>query len=270
MAKLGSAQTSAFAIGTAELRLGPMTSAGKLPQSMSVGLIDEATVSVAQESVELEGGFPRKLVASAIVKQTGTVSATLREMSRRNINIMLGNGIPAAVTDVATTITADVLVGATTVVTADSAGFTVGDVVVIYQEGKPESVSVVKLTGTDSVDPDGLSFAINSLTVGYEVANGTIHVYKANSIALGNVTQVNYFAATLIQQGATGKPVVWTAWKCAISGDMSYATNATDYASFGLELKLLEPSAEDYTEVGSPLYHVAAQIASNPMGFASL
>lgn len=269
MAKLGSAQTDNFAIGVAEVRLGDMTSAGKLTQATSIGLVDDATVSVAQETVELEGGFPRKLVTSAIVKQTGTVSATFREYSRRNMNIILGNGIPATATEASTTITADVLIGATTVVTADSAGFTAGDICVIYQEGKPESVSVVKLTAVDTIDPDGLTFAANSLSQAYTVANGTIHVYKANPVKIGAVTQINYFSATLIQQGASGKPVVWNFWKCAIGGNMDYQTNATDYASSTLELKILEPSASDYG-VGGPLAHVAATIEDHPMGLAVL
>jgi hypothetical protein len=269
MAQLGSAQSDDFSIGVAEVRLGPLTAAGKLTQAHSIGLVDEATVSVAQESAELEGGFPRKLVASAVIRQSGTVSATFREMSRRNLDIILGNGIPAAVTEVSTTITADVLIGATDVVVADSAGFTVGDVAVIYQEGKPESVSVVKLTAVDTSAPDGLSFAANSLAQAYTVASGTVHVYKANPIKIGAVTRVNYFAATLIQQGASGRPIVWNLWKCSIGGNMEYATNAEDYASSTMELKILEPAAVDYG-VGGDLYHVADQIADHPSGMAIL
>lgn len=269
MATLGSPVTDNFSIGVAEVRLGTMQNAGKLAQSNSIGLVDDASVSIAQESVDLEGGFPRKLVASAVTRQTGTVSATFREYSRRNMNIILGNGIPAAVTEVSTTITADVLIGATTIAVADSAGFAVGDIVAIYQEGKPESVSVVKVTGVDTVDPDGLSFAANSLTQAYSVAAGTIKVYKANPIKIGAVSQINYFSASLIQMGASGDPVVWNFWKCAIGGNMDYQTNAEDFASSTMEIKILEPAAADYA-VGGPLEHAATLIADHPMGMALL
>lgn len=266
MAKLGAAQSNNFNIGVAELRLGPMASANKLTQANSVGLIDEATVAVAQESVELEGGFPRKLVASAIVKQTGTITATLREYSRKNLNVMIGNGVPAAVTAFDTTATADILVGASTISIpdGDGANFSVGDIVVIYQDGKPESVSVVRLTSVNTApSPDTIGFAANSLSQGYVVADGTVHIYKANATALGNVTQVNYFAASLIQQSSSGKPMVWNFWKCAVGGNMDYATNAKDFASSKMELKILEPSA---TDVAGDLAPIAPIVANYPFG----
>ena len=46
---LGSARTNKFPIGTAELRVGPLTAAGNLMDVHSVGLIDQATLSVSQE-----------------------------------------------------------------------------------------------------------------------------------------------------------------------------------------------------------------------------
>lgn len=266
MATLGAAVTDNFSIGVAEVRLGAMSDASKLSQANSIGLVDQASVSIAQTSVDLKGGFPRKLVASAVTEQTGTASATFREYSRRNMNIILGNGIPAAATEVATTVTSDVLIGATDIVVADAAGFTIGDVVVIYQEGKPESVSVVKLT---AVDPDGLTFAANSLAQAYTVSAGTVKVYKANPVQIGAVSKVNYFAATLIQQGSSGDPVIWNFWKCSIGGNMDYATSAEDFASSTMELKILEPAAVDYA-VGGPLEHVAGMIADHPMGMAIL
>jgi len=62
MAKLGSAITPKFDIGTAEMRLGPLTKANLLQQSDSIGLIDDATYTVNQTSVDLLGGFPKTVV----------------------------------------------------------------------------------------------------------------------------------------------------------------------------------------------------------------
>jgi hypothetical protein len=266
MATLGSPVSDNFSIGVAEVRLGTMQNAGKLTQANSIGLVDEATVSIAQESVDLEGGFPRKLVASAVTRQTGTVSATFREYSRRNMDIILGNGIPEAVTSVATTVTADALITATSLTVADEAGFAPGDVVAVYQDGRPESVSVVKLT---AVSADTLTFPANSLAQAYATAGGVINVYKANPVKLGAVSRINYFSATLVQLGSSGKPTVWNFWKCSIGGNMDYATSAEDFASSTMELKVLEPSATDYG-VGGPLVHAAAMIADHPMGMAIL
>ena len=91
--KLGSPRTTKFSIGTAELRIGPLSSAMKLKQENSVGLIDNATVEVSQESVDLTGGFPKVLVDTAVVSQESSITATLREFSRRNIQVLLGEGV---------------------------------------------------------------------------------------------------------------------------------------------------------------------------------
>lgn len=271
MAKLGAAVSNSFQIGVAELRLGAMTNAGRLSQADSVGLIDEADVTVNQTKVELKGGFPKKLVASAITEQLATINATLREYSRKNLNIMLGAGIPAAITAVATTITENVAVSGTdqTLDVTSATGLVAGDVVVIYQAGKPETVSICTLGVVNDVDPDTIIIPANSIATAMAVADGVIHIYKANGIAIGNVTQVNYFSATLIQQGAAGNPLVWNFWKCAVGGNMDYKTSASDYASSKLELSILEPSLEDVSVTGA-LYTQASLIANHPMGMAVL
>lgn len=265
---LGQAQSESFNIGTAEIRLAPLASAMKLSQANSIGLIDEATVTAGMTSVQLKGGFPRKMVASAITEKSASVSAKLREYSQRNWNILMGNGIVAEATPVATTVTADALISASSLEVGDSAGLAVGDLVVIYQEGKPESVSVVQLTGVDTVAPDGVSFAANSLAQAYATAGGTIHLYKVNPVSVGAANQVNYFSGCLIQQAASGQPLIWNFWKLAVSGDVTYGTNATDYASTDMKLDALEPTVADYA-VGGPLNHVAALIPDHPFGFAS-
>ena len=262
MATLGSAVSDSFNIGVAEIRLGALANAGKLTQADSVGLIDDASFSMAQTQVDLKGGFPRKLVASAIVEQIGTVSMTLREYSRKNLSIMVGQGVPAAGTAFASTITADLAVDASSATVASTTGFTVGDIAVIYQDGKPETVSLVIITAKTS---GSISFAANSLSMALLTSGGTINVYKANQVPLGAVSQVNYFSATLIQKHASGKPIVAAFWKVAIGGNMDYATNATDFASSKMELKVLEPTLSDVA-VSGPLYTQAALIANNPFG----
>ncbi|MCK5431167.1 MAG: hypothetical protein KAJ03_00410, partial [Gammaproteobacteria bacterium] len=94
MAKLGSPSTQKYSIGTAEVRLGPQTSAMLLNQaSHSIGVLDSVTVEVAQESVDLLGGFPQTILDTAIINQTASVTATFREYSRRNIRTVLGESL---------------------------------------------------------------------------------------------------------------------------------------------------------------------------------
>ena len=264
MATLGSPITNKFPIGTAELRLGDLSAAGQLLQSHSVGVVDEATVTASQETVKLLGGFPQKTIASSIISQESSVTATLREGSRRNLSVMLGEGVPATATDVSSLIVADEILAATPfdVTASEGTNFATDDLVVIYVDGKPDTVQHTRVvsvaTDTVTISP-GLAIAVNGTTE-------TVHVFHAKAIAIGGITQTNYFAASLVQaEQSTGRPVGFNFWKTSVAGSMDYATNATDFASFSLELDVLEPAASEYG-VGQDLEHLADIIPNHPVG----
>ena len=264
MATLGSPITNKYPIGTAELRLGALSSAGQLLQSHSVGVVDEATVTASQETVKLLGGLPQKTITSAIISQESSVTATMREGSRRNLSIMLGEGVPDAAADVASLVVSDEAIAATTVDVSGGEGvnFAADDLVVIYEEGKPDSVQHTRVvsvaTDTLTVAP-GLAVAVTGTTA-------TVHIFHAKAIAVGGITQTNYFAASLVQvEQSTGRPVGFNFWKTSVAGSMDYATNATDFASFALELDVLQPAASEYG-VGQDLEHLADIIPNHPVG----
>lgn len=270
MAKLGSAMTNEFSIGTAEVRVGPLTEAGRLAQARSIGLVDNATISFTTASVDLKGGFPQQIVDTAVTEQTGTISVTAREFSRRNLDIMLGNAVSAtAVTDVATKLvdTANVAAAAVSITVLDATGFAIDDVIVIYPDGRPEDVTVSQIsavdTGTDTITLKtgmGTVVAYNALTE----ATRDFHVFKAHGIAAGNVTRTNYFSVMLLQQkNSSGRPSVWSVWKAANSGSMEQGTSATDYGSLTMDMKILQPTASD-VGVGGDLNNVASLISMFP------
>lgn len=267
MAKLGAPVTTKFSIGTAEVRVGPLTAAGRLTQANSIGLVDTASVTVEQESVDLEGGFPQVIVDTAVVKQTTSLSATLREFSRRNMKIMLGEGLDGGTSpvDVSSMIVDAVALAGTavTVTAGQGSNFSVGDLVVMYPDGRPEDVCVDRVT---AIDTDTLTLE-NGLAVALDGTAGTVYIYVANQVAIGGITKTNYFAVMMIQQeNSTGRPLTFQFWKAALSGSMTYDTNATDFASNDLELKLLQPSASEYA-VGGDLVHLANTIPTHPTGF---
>ena len=274
MAQLGAPITNKFLIGTAELRLGLLSEANALLQSHSVGLIDQATYTIEQENVDLEGVFPKRVVDTAIVRQAATISATMREYSRRNLRIALGDGLAGtAPTDVASTInpSADVTAGSTSVTVVASAGMAADDIVVIYPEGRPQDVSVLQI---ESIATETLTFKTGQVTAVDYNANtepGTVfHVYLAAQVPIGAVTKTNYFSAMLIQQdNSSGRPNTVSFWKCATAGSMEVATNSDDFASNELELKVLEPAASEYG-AGGDLEHIAGIIATNPSGLLAM
>lgn len=272
MAKLGSAITPKFDIGVAEMRLGPLTKANLLQQSDSIGLIDDATYTVNQTSVDLLGGFPKTVVDTAVTEQTATINATMREYSRRNLRIMLGDGLAGtAPTEIKSTLdaTADLSAGANVVNvnTGDGSLFSPDDVVIIYPEGRPQDVSVLQVL---SVAVDALTMKTGHVTAADYNAlteTGTVfNIYVAHQVAIGNITRTNYFSVMLIQQeNSTGQPKVVSFWKGAIGGSMEVATGADDFASSAMEIKLLQPTVTD-VGTGSDLENMADLINLHPTG----
>lgn len=267
MAKLGAPRTTKFQIGTAELRVGPLSLANKLTQAHSVGLVDSVTVEISQDSVDLEGGFPRSPVDTAIVRRNGTTTGVLREYSRRNIKLLMGEGVDSAEpTDVASLVVNNAALGATSISVSGGTGadFTAGDIVVIYPDGDPASVSVCRV---QSIATDTLTLDSDTPTLhAYDGTSQTIHIYVAQQVGIGSIQTTNYFAAQILQvERKTGRPVGFNLWKCTIASGMTMATNAEQFASTDLQLKILDPAAAEYA-VGGVLAHLADLIAAHPQG----
>ena len=265
--KLGSPQTTKFSIGTAELRIGRLEDAMRLEQVHSVGLIDNATVEVTQESVDLEGGFPKVLVDTAVVSQTANITATLREYSRRNIQVMLGEGVVASGSepaDVSTLVDGAASAAATTVPVADETGFSSGDIAIIYG-ATDATLAEVQVVRVQSTAAGSLELDADTPLI-FDVAVNDV-VYLANEVAIGAISQTNYFSCQLLQlERATGRPIGFDFWKGSIGAGMTFSTNAEDFASTELNVKLLQPAAVEYATVSDPLYHLRDIIPSNPTG----
>lgn len=269
MAALGSAKTNRFMIGTAELRVGAMSAAAKLTQAHSVGLIDNASVNYSRETAQLMGGFPKKLVDETPTAENTTITATLREYSRRNLGIMLGQGILTDAADLQST-ASGVMTGtaAAPVFNAVSGtGFVANSTVVVYVEGQPEivAVAVVASLATNAITLSGMDSDLYTEINAAITAAKTVKIYKAAVISVGNLTQTQYVAVSLIQKDLkTGRPIVFNFWKCSVQGGLDYGTNADDYASTELTLNVLEPAASEYG-VGQPLEHLDDIIPTCPM-----
>lgn len=259
---LGAPRTRKFPIGTAELRIGPLSLANRLTAAHSVGLIDSVTVEVSQESVNLEGGMPRKLIDTAIVSQSSKISGQIREYSRRNLKVMLGEGTDASPpTDVETTVASNATAGATTLTVTSAVGFAQGDIAVIYPSSDAGQVSVCLIA----------SIAGNVITMDadtpllYAAASGA-KVFNGQPVKIGGVAETNYLSAMIIQTDRVKKrPLVFNFWKVAIASGMNFATGTTEFGSTGLELNCLEPAASEYG-VGGDLIHLADLIPGYPIG----
>lgn len=263
---LGDPRTSKYKIGTAEVRVGTLANANKLKPADSVGLLDNVTVEVTQNSVDLLGGFPRFLADTAIVSQEAQVTATLREYSRRNMRLMFGEGIGTEPTDDESLITTSLAVDGTSfdVTATEGSKFSAGSIITIYKEGVPENVTVARVASvtTDTVTLD----ADTPSLFAYDGTVDTIKVVLAHPVAIGGLEKTNYFALQVIEaERATGRPVVWNFWKASLASGMTVATNAEDFASMEFVAKILKPAAAEYG-AGGDLVHLADIIPDHEMG----
>jgi hypothetical protein len=265
---IGSPQTEKFEIGTAEARVGPLTAAMKLTQAHSIGLLDKVAVEANVETAKLEGGFPRRTVAEAIIRETVMVTATVREYSRRNIRLALGYGVEAAPpTDLLQAITAVVAPVALTdggkVTVADSAGFTDGIVVALYPNNAPEKVVLSKVQGAPALNVITLDV---DFPITADILASGCTIMAAREVALGGNSGISYFTMQVIQQEfSTGRPKTFVVWKASVGTGLKWDNNATDFASTDIQFNAIVPTESD-TAVGGPLEHVAGFIGTFPYG----
>jgi len=279
---LGSPKTKKALIGTFELRIGPQNKAGLLTADHSVGIVDQVKLDMQMDSVDLMSGFPQKPVDTAITKFVTGFTATLRENSRRNLNVMLGNGLfdfDGAASDISGKVdtTTALAVGATalTMDIAFSGVLTPGDTVVVYDTANPGNVSIAivdTFTAKAGAVPASLTLSAHTPLVGVSgsanafAAGSSVKLYKSPIIAGGAITGVpNYFSAQLIRlDRGTGRPVGFDFWKTAISAGLSLSASITEFASMEMQLKALEPAATEYA-TGGIMAHLGTIIPANPV-----
>lgn len=269
----GSAVSNKFQIGTSEIRIGELSMANKLTKAHSVGLLQSAAVNFQQDSVDLEGGFPKMLVDTAIVKTNITVESQAYEYSRKNIMVMLNEGVETSgsVTEATGTLATVPNVTTLTASTFDTtlllASVSVGDLLVVYPANKPEDLSIIKVTAVGAATVAGNAKITYDGTVTPLLFSGTVGstVYKANQIGLGKSVATNYFTLDILGTDSKGNPKGFKFWKSAVSGGMNYSFSNDSYAVTPLNFKILAPSAEDYA-LGGPLEKLKGIIPAHPYG----
>jgi len=269
----GAAVSNKFQIGTSEIRIGPMTLANQLTGvANSVGLLQSATVKFQQDSVDLEAGFPKTIVDTAIVKTNITVEAQAYEYSRRNIRSMLNEGSESvgAVLETSGTTTGNVTASTGTLFTIATnmigSNLTAGDLVVIYPMNAPEQISVIAITAVTGTTTATITFdsAVTPLLFPSAIISGS-SCYKANNIGIGKSSGTNYFTLDILGSDSTGAPKGFKFWKCAVAGSMDYSFSNDNYAVTPLNFKILKPSAADL-QSGGPLYAIRNIVNANPFG----
>ena len=246
MALIGSAQTRKFSIGTAELRVGPLNMAGRLTQAHSVGLIDSSSFSVEQTVVDLKGGFPQVINDSAITEQMSTVTGTLREFSRRNLGILMGQGLAYTneggdVADGSTTLSGPVVANSrvlplTAITGFGGSGATVQDSskwhgwVVVYD---PVDTGISYISRITNIGPSSAPTASLTTTSGSTTAT----VDSATGLYVGQqVSATNVPAGTLISNLSGTTVTLSQAASGSSTATATFGTTKDVYLDAGLAM----------------------------------
>lgn len=259
---IGSPQTEKFPIGTAEIRIAEMSKALKHLPSDSVGVLDDVTISITNNSVQKMAGFPQRPVATAITENIVTVTGTVGEYSRRNMQILAGEAPEPIVPDAVGVLASPAVSGATTLelATGQAAGFAAGQLLVVYVDGRPELMSIVKVA---SISDDTITLSADTPTLHPYQATVT-RVFAGQPIGKA-VTKTNYFSVQVLQSDfSTGRPIPWNFWKGSVTNGMELLQNPTDFSTTSMEIACMEPTAKDF-QLGGPLEHVSAEIQQFPI-----
>lgn len=259
---LGSPQTDKFPIGTAEIRIAGLDLALKHLPTHSLGCMDDTTISITNNSVQKRAGFPQRQVASAVTENIVSISGTLGEYSRRNIQILAGEAPEPVVADVKVPLKTAAAAGAVSLVlnTGDGAKFAANQLIVLYVEGKPELITIAKV---DSIATDTLTLNAGTPTLHAYPANVT-KIFAAQPLGKA-VTKTEYFSCQVIQnQFSDGRPIAWNFWKVSAGSGMELALNPNDFSTTALTLNAMEPTAAEF-QAGGALEDVAEFIADYPI-----
>lgn len=265
--------TNKFHIGSPEIRLGPMTKANKLTQANSVGLLQSANVKFNQTSVDLKAGLPKTIVDTAVTEIEVTVDAQIYEFSRKNLRILMGEGVealaPSEYNGLVTTAIAASTTGTTDIETDILlTAVNVGDLLTIYSPAAPQNVSVVKVTAKAMITVDKAKVTIDNTKTPllFDLSVGDV-VFKANQIGIGNSTATNYFSCDVLgMEHSSGRPIGFRFWKAALGGTgLDYGFSSDNFASSPMTIKVLQPSGIEYA-TGGPLAHLADIIPTHPFG----
>ncbi|WP_019865134.1 hypothetical protein [Methylovulum miyakonense] len=281
---IGSPKTAKAFIGTCEVRVGTLAQAGLLTSDHSVGYVDNVKLDIQSDTADLKAGFAPVLFDSAVTSTVTGFTGTLQESSRRNLNLLMSNGVAdydALSTDVGGTVAnTSLTIGDNTGLhLVGPSGFTLaaGDMIVMYQVDDPSRMCICSVdTFTAPVSPavyavidvsaDTPFVGPASGSVAF-AAGSTVKWYKAKVTSGGHDVYVpSYYSMQLIQLNRpTGRPVVFNFWKNFIVPSLSLTLGASDWSKFDMQVKSLRPYDLDYTDAASALYHVRDRIASRPI-----
>ena len=236
-------KSSEFFIGDLDIRVNTdLTKAGELGPDDSIGLLQDAKVTMNTNEVKLKSGFPERTYASAVVSRDLSVSGSFNEYSISNLALVYGDNDALAAAVAASNHEGTLSAGATaaattlTVQTGEGADFA-GKTIYVYSHANPSDVFVTKCT-TVSVDEITLDRAIpRDLIIGD-------HVAVVESVELGSEDNTQEMTIQVVgTMPLDGTPFVYDIWKGTIAGSAEMSSSTQNFGALPFTIDPLQLAA---------------------------
>jgi len=236
------AKTSEFFIGDLDIRVNTdLTKAGELGPDDSIGLLQDAKITMNTNEVKLKSGFPERTYASAVVSRDLSVSGSFNEYSISNLALVYGDNdaltAAAAASNHEGTLASAAAAGATdlTVQTGEGAGFD-GKTIYVYTNNNKSDVFVTKCTSvaTDTITLDR--------AIPRDLAIGD-HVAVVESVELGSEDNTKELTVQVVgTMPLDGTPFVYDIWKGTITGSAEMSASTQNFGALPFTIEPLQPA----------------------------
>ncbi len=238
-------KSSEFFIGDLDIRISTdLTKAGELGPDDSIGLLQDAKITMSTNEVKLKSGFPERTYASAVVSRDLVVAGSFNEYSISNLALVYGDNDALAAALLATnhegTLSSAGTASDTTlnVQTGEGADFA-GKTIYVYSHDNTSDVFVTKCT----------TVAVDEITIDQplprDLAIGD-HVAVIQSVELGSEDNTKELTIQVVgTMPLDGTPFVYDIWKGTIAGSAEMSASTQAFGALPFTIEPLQPASHE-------------------------
>lgn len=239
----GEAKSIDFLVGTATIMLGAQADLRDFrPESHSIGLVKNVKLMAEASYIELTQGIRNSVVHSIKTGEPVRASSEVYEFNASNWAYALGfNGYSVNQTELTTTVTTAVASspsGTGTFDVAATAGYVVGDYVMV-QVGYDDTVIPRKITATTAT-----TITFDAPIKNVDVPIG-VNVRRCLVVPVGRKSEQPFLAAKIVGTVADGREIAIEIPKLRITKGFDITFQTSDYANMGFEYTVYDQVPSD-------------------------
>jgi len=242
----GEAKSIDFLVGTATIMLGAQADLRDFrPESHSIGLVKNVKLMAEASYIELTQGIRNSVVHSIKTGEPVRASSEVYEFNASNWAYALGfNGYSVSQTELETTVTTAVAsssLGTDTFDVAATAGYTVGDYVMV-QVGYDDTVIPRKIIATTTGLTPTIQFDAPIKNVAVSIGS---KIRRCLVVPVGRKSEQPFLAAKIVGTMADGREIAIEIPKLRITKGFDITFQTSDYANMPFEYTVYDQVPSD-------------------------